>query len=104
MKWYFCLSDLSINRDNHGWADLARGAVMSAKQNTTLSAHMLFDGPPCHFTREIEELGVNVIHTTVKFRQSLEKRAGTNKLALGIMCGAYLRTQIPNIETQDKYV
>lgn len=104
MKWYFCLSQLSIDRAHHGWIDLVYAAVLSAKQNTTLNPFMLFDGDPCEFTRDIEALGVAVIFARVSFYESLEARAGGDMTALGVMAGCYLRTQIPNIEKEDQFI
>jgi len=57
MKWYFTLSQASIPGNDRlpaetSYIDMIRVAVASARQNTILQPHMLYDGQACDFTHE----------------------------------------------------
>ena len=104
MKWYFAVSEASLDRPDHAWRDLIRGAVISALQNTTLTPHMLYDGKVSDFTSEIEAMGVTVIHHRVSFYDRLEAHGRQQQGYLPIASGAFLRTEIPLIETEDELV
>lgn len=101
MKWYFSLSEASINRPEHGWRDLIRVAVESALRNTSLRPHMIYDGEENSFIEELRAQGVTVIHRRVSFHDALAKR-GPGYLA--IASGAFLRVEIPEIEHEDEFV
>src|SRR5574344_1550027 len=97
MKWYFALSE-----DSDDFKRYALAAVRSCKENTNLSPHCLFDGEPCEFTDELEELGVKVIFHRVKFYNKLTQFFSAN--CLNVPSGAYLRCDIPVIEKEDDFV
>ena len=101
MKWYFSLSEASIDRPDHGWRDLIRTAIRSARQNTTLTPCMLYDGKEGSFTTELRAMGVTIIRHRVAFYDKLAER-GPGYLA--IASGAFLRVEIPEIEHQDTTV
>ncbi len=101
MKWYFSLSEASIDRPEHGWRDLIRVAVRSARLNTSLRPHMLYDGGENPFISEVRALGVTVIHRRVGFYEALARR-GEGYLA--IASGAFLRAEVPQIEHEDEFV
>ena len=65
---------------------------------------MLYDGAPSSFTRNLEAQGVRVIHIRVPFYDRLEAHGGAGSSYLSITSGCYLRTQIPVVETEDKFV
>lgn len=98
MKWYFSLSEASIDRPEHNWRDLIRVAVLSARANTTLSPHMLYDGEESPFLEELRAMGVKVIRHRVSFHNRLAER-GPDYLA--VASGAFLRVEIPEVETDD---
>ena len=104
MKWYFALSEASINRADHAWTDLIHCAVASAAANTTLRPFMLYDGQPSAMTRDLESRGVTVIHIRVPFYDELLAHSQAGKSLIDITSGCYLRTQIPLIEAEDPYV
>jgi len=45
-KWFFALSEASMDHPNHDWKAMIHAAVMSAKANTCLQGHFLYDGAP----------------------------------------------------------
>jgi hypothetical protein len=106
MKWYFAMSEASIRRDDHDWADLMRVAVRSAQRNTSLVPHMLYDGQPNDFTKEMKDAGVTVIHHRVSFYDKIAEYAAAknNPWHLAIAAGAFLRIEIPLIEKDDEFV
>ena len=104
MKWYFAVSETSLDRPGHGWRGLIRGAVISAARNTTLVPHMLYDGRLNDFTSEIEAMGVTVIPYRVSFYDHLEEYGRKQQGYLPIASGAFLRIEIPLIETEDELV
>ncbi len=104
MKWYFAVSEASIDRPGHGWRGLIRGAVISAARNTTLAPHLLYDGRPNDFTRELADLGVRIIQHRVSFYSQLEAFGKHQQGYLPIASGAFLRTEVPLIESEDDVV
>jgi GT2 family glycosyltransferase len=101
MKWYFSLSEASIDRPDHGWRGLVRTAVVSARSNTNLHPYMLYDGDESDFLAELRGLGVTVIRHKVTFHEALASRGPSY---LPIALGAFLRVELPLIETEDEFV
>lgn len=104
MKWYFAMSESSIDRSDHDWRGLMRVAVKSARMNTTLVPHMLYDGVRNEFTKEMEQLGVTVIPHRVSFYDRIAEFAKNDLWHLNIASGAFLRLEIPLIETEHEFV
>ena len=105
VKWYFAISEISLSRENSDWPGLIRAAVRSARMNTTLKPHMLYNGEPNEFTNEIANLGVTIVPHRVSFYDALlsEKEKNPNFDLLS-WSGAHLRIEIPLIEKQDEIV
>jgi len=105
MKWYFSLSESSINRPEHGWRALVRTAVASAVKNTTLQPHMLYDGEESDFTAELRGMGVTVIPYRVSFYDALVNISPQKTVDyIGIATGVFPRVEIPIIEQDDDIV
>nr|WP_321983182.1 hypothetical protein [uncultured Lichenicoccus sp.] len=101
MKWYFAMSEASIDRLEHGWRGLIRVSVDSALRHTTLRPHMLYDGADSPFIDELRNRGVTIVPWRVSFYDALAVRgAGYQAVA----AGAFLRVEIPEIETEDDVV
>jgi len=105
VKWYFAISEISLSRENSDWPGLIKAAVRSARMNTTLKPHMLYNGEPNEFTNEIANLGVTIVPHRVSFYDALlsEKEKNPNFDLLS-WSGAHLRIEIPLIEKQDEIV
>ncbi|WP_234744992.1 hypothetical protein [Burkholderia sp. WTPI3] len=103
-KWYFCLSESSIDRANHGWRDLIAVAVNSALANTNFEPYLIYDGVDSHFLDFLRAKGVNIIFHRVGFYDALAKRDESEPGYLAIASGAFLRTEIPLIEKEDEFV
>jgi hypothetical protein len=101
LKWYFSLSRTSIDRPEHGWRDLIRVAVKSARLNTTLQPHMLYDGEETPFIVELRAAGVTVIQRRVSFHEALARRGPGYA---SIASGAFLRVELPEVEHADELV
>lgn len=97
MKWYFACNDKSPE-----YIPLIKAAVTSAIKNTTLKPHFIYDGSPNELTNWLEEHGVKVIYHRSNLYPILEKKYSGNELK--ISSGAYLRCDIPLIETEEDYV
>lgn len=104
MKWYFAISQGSLDRADHDWQGLIRVAVASARANTTLVPHLLYDGEPSEFTSELERAGVVIIHRRVSFYNAIEAFAGSESWHARIAAGAFLRIEIPEVEQEDEFV
>ena len=109
MKWYFSITEETLTADeDHGFMDMIRVAVASAKANTRLSPHLLYDGKEGAFTTEMRAAGVKVIIHRISFYDQLEHAQKRLRPDLpGYMrtaAGAFLRLDIPNIETRDEFV
>jgi hypothetical protein len=57
LKWYFAVSEPSLDRENHDFGNLIRGAVESARQNTRLRQNMIYDVEPNDLVKVIENKG-----------------------------------------------
>lgn len=104
MKWFFAISESSLMRTNYNWPDLIRAAVISARQNTTLIPHLLYDGEENAFIADLRFLGVNVIQHRVSFYETLLGVHPENKTYIETASGAFLRVDIPVIVERDDYV
>ncbi len=108
-KWFFALSAASLNQTGQDWTDLVRTAVVSAKANTGLKPHFLYDGVPNEFTAELVGLGVSVIYHQVSYLSNIVERWNDiglppNDNYMAIIAGAYLRTEIPRLPLDDDFV
>ena len=108
-KWFFALSEASMDHPNHDWKAMIRAAVLSAKANTGLQAHFLYDGAPSAFIESLQGLGVTVLHRALTFLPNIQGRwhqigLPPDALRLSIMAGAYLRTEIPSLDLADEYI
>ncbi|QHI94978.1 hypothetical protein GT348_00345 [Aristophania vespae] len=109
MKWFFAITEQTLSNDpDHGFIDCIRVAVQSAKENTTLIPHMVFDGQECEFTREMREAGVKVIFHRLHFydrlleAQKKQKPEWPNYMMTA--AGAFMRLELPLLEKEDKFV
>ncbi len=107
MKWYFAVSAASLARGEHDWPGLLQAAVNSARRNTTLRPHLLYDGEPSAFTDDLARRGVTVIRHRTTLFSALERHAqqtGSDPIWLAVAAGAFLRFDIPLIEQSDACV
>ena len=103
MKWYFALSGTSLSPDDI-YANCIRAAVRSAVRNTTLIPNLIFDGPKNDFIRELEDCGVTIIYHRSRLYDTFCSAYQENLPLQRIAAGAYLRVDIPLIETEEDYV
>jgi hypothetical protein len=108
MKWFFAVSEVSLDHHDHDFRALIRSAVNSARANTQLAPHMIFDGEEGAFTREIRNLGVTVIHHRISFYDRLEAAQRAQRPDwtpyMFVASGALLRLEIPMLEPNDTFV
>lgn len=97
MKWYFACNDKS-ERYNY----LIKAAVESALKNTDLDPHFIYDGQENELTDWLKSKGVNIIYHRSDFYNELA--SFYKDAAFNVATGAYLRCDIPIIETEDDYV
>jgi lipopolysaccharide biosynthesis glycosyltransferase len=108
MKWFFAVSDISMDHHDHDFRALIRSAVNSARANTRLIPHMIFDGPEGSFTEEMRALGVIVIRHRISFYDRLEAAQSVQRpdwtSYMYVASGALLRLEIPLLEQTDAFV
>jgi lipopolysaccharide biosynthesis glycosyltransferase len=108
MKWFFAVSEVSMDHHDHDFRALIRSAVNSARANTQLVPHMIFDGEEGAFTREIRDLGVTVIRHRISFYDRLEAAQRAQRpdwtSYMFVASGALLRLEIPLLEQSDDFV
>ena len=111
MKWYFALSEASIDRADHDWRNLVLTAVKSARRNTDLRPNLIYDGQESEFTQALRLLGVTIIPHRISFYdvladygQRLIADGKNSDWYLRIASGCFLRIDIPLIEKEDEYV
>ena len=103
-KWFFTLSESSINRAGHGWRGLIRVAVKSALAHTNLRPHLIYDGRENDFTDELKTMGVIIIHHRVSFFDELLVRSLQDPEYVSLCSAVFLRVELPLIEREDDYV
>ena len=79
---------------------MIKAAVCSARRNTWLQPHLIYDGEPSGFTRDLQELGVTIIWHRSSLYPQMEILPN---FPLAISAGAYLRVDIPWLEPDDDY-
>jgi lipopolysaccharide biosynthesis glycosyltransferase len=108
MKWFFAVSEVSLDHHDHDFRALIRSAVNSARANTRLAPHMIFDGEEGAFTQEIRRLGVTVIRHRISFYDRLEAAQKAQRADwtayMFVASGALLRLEIPLLEQDDEFV
>jgi hypothetical protein len=104
MKWYFALNGMSLQSQRTLWEPMITAAVRSARERTSLRPHMIYDGGEDPFIDTLESWGVKVVRHRVSFYDALASHVTTNPMYLQIASGAFLRTEIPLVETEDEYV
>jgi hypothetical protein len=105
VKWFFCWCQDSDFRDDHGWQDLIRVAVHSARLHTDLKPHFIYDGEPSAFTAELAAQGVNVIFHRLSFTDALSAHQPDNREFQAVARGAFLRFDIPLFfDAEDRFV
>jgi hypothetical protein len=104
MKWFFCWSQASEFRHDHDWKNLIRAAVESARRNTELEPHFIYDGENSAFIEELQGRGVKVIFHRVSFAAQLA-RHNPDPGFLAVARGAFLRFDIPLLaDPADEFV
>jgi hypothetical protein len=97
MKWFFAFHEGGDPR----FDDIIRVAVHSARRNTSLEAHCLYDGKPSPLTAWLEAQNVKVWSIRSRFYAAFEQRAAHLETQnngeggwLSVMPGAFLRLEI----------
>ena len=97
MKWYF-----ACNEKSPDFFPLIKGAVNSVLKNTDLEPIFIYDGKENELTEWLEDRGVKIIRHRVSFYDKLQ--AHGDEKYLSVASGAFLRCDIPIIETEDEIV
>lgn len=97
MKWYF-----ASNNQSPDYVYMIKAAVESALKNTRLEPHFLYDGSPDALTAWLERKGVKIIYHRVSFYDRLKAFYPPDQLK--IAAGAFLRCDIPLLETKEDSV
>ena len=98
MQWF-----IGINEGCPAWkeyADLAKVAIHTALQHTSLEPHCLYDGGENDFTAWLRRRGVRIIPWRTIFYVDLKQlgeRRG-NPMLLDATRGVFLRTELPQIQ------
>jgi len=103
MKWYFAVNELTLNHFDHDFPGLMLSAVMSARMNTSLEPHLIYDGEPNETTAALQQLGVTIVPHRITYYDQLApaQLTGYNML---IAAGAFLRSEIPRLEKTDEFI
>lgn len=111
MKCYFALT--APEDGNSLYADLFEVALKSARLNTSLDLHVLYDGPDDHRCRRLmEQYGAHVIPHRFSRREQLLKvydedwmRQTLGRVVdAGRLSGTFMRLDVPFVEQEDEFV
>ena len=108
-KWYFAITRTTLDADpDQGFRDCIRVAVASAKQNTRLRPHMIYDGPEDEFTEEMRAAGVTVLLHRISFHDRLRHAQEAQRPEwpdyMKTAEGAFLRLEVGQLESEETYV
>lgn len=103
MKWYFAVNEQTLNHFDHDFPGLMLSAVASARINTSLRPHLLYDGEPNETTAALQGLGVTIVPHRITYYDQLDQ-ARSPSYNLLIAAGAFLRSEIPRLEKDDEFV
>ena len=102
MKWFFAVNEAAPNFGPI--AQMIKVAVYSARENTTLVPHILYDGHENALTEWLQDRGVTVVPCKSILHVQLGEIAarGGHPQAQTVGGGAFLRTQIPRLAAELK--
>jgi len=99
-KWYFSMNE----RSDAAYERLAKAAVVSCLQNTSLAPHCLYDGAANAFTQWLEQRGVALCFHRAEFLDPLFEAAQSNEAYRNMARGAFLRVEIPLVERHERFI
>ena len=100
MKWYFCLNEPGLL----GFSEIILAAVHSALKHTSLRPHLIYDGPKNAITEYLSSIGVSVTYHRASFSELIDRARRQPGFTPEVARGAYLRLDIPLIESVDQFV
>lgn len=100
MKWFFALDEKGTKGNT---ALHTRMAVLSAKANTHLIPHLLYDGTRNEFTEWLESQGVTVIPSILPYKHVMESLSKDGRYSMAFL-GHWQRTNICLLELDDPFV
>ncbi|HSH40098.1 MAG TPA: hypothetical protein VK993_15095 [Chthoniobacterales bacterium] len=100
MQWF-----IGINEDCPAfkqYADMAKVAIYTALQHTSLQPHCIYDGSENDFTRWLEHRGVTIIRTQTFLLDELARlgERRRNPDLLRATRGVFLRVELPQLQEQ----
>ena len=104
MKWYIALNETSLTGSRALWEPMITAALSSARRYTSLRPHLIYDGGEDPFLDRIEAEGVVIVRHRVSFYDALAAHPSEDERYLKIAHGAFLRAEIPLVETEDEFV
>ncbi len=104
LKWFCAVSATTLDFKSSDLRNLIRVAVYSAMQDTSLRPHVIYDGHEDSYTEELRVLGATIVFRRSALYDALEQHAGGFKDWLQVMSGAFLRFEVPDIETTEQFV
>jgi len=103
LKWYCAVAASTLDFADSDLRNLIRVAVFSALRNTRLRPHVIYDGTDDWFTAELRRMGATIIFRRSVLYDALEQHAGQFHNWLQVMSGAFLRFEVPLVETQEQF-
>lgn len=99
-KWYFAMNGNAVG----SYAPMMQRAVLSCLKNTSLKPYCLYDGVEHPVLGWMVEHGVTLIRHRVSLYDHIMATPDTTNWKKSIATGAYLRVDIPSIETEEEYI
>lgn len=103
MKWFFAVTEETLAHHDHDFPNLIKTAVASSRANTTLLPNLIYHGKENALTAELRDMGVNIIHHQLTLAPYIREHAPPD-YPVAISCGAFLRTDIPDLEHEDDFI
>lgn len=103
MKWFFALNEMGNDFPNY--ADMAKVAVYTALEKTSLEPHFIYDGEENDLTVWLRNRSVKIINRRSFLFEALRKESEKrdNNIFWHIGAGTFLRLEVPEIVKEQNY-
>lgn len=99
-KWYFVINESGLFEYEY----MIKAAVLSARKYTNLQPYCIYYGAECEILSWLVNNDVVVVRHVSSFMDEINLTEDNSNWSRSVATGAYLRLDIPLLETEDEYV
>ncbi len=103
MNHYICINESGLTALGDRYKLHVAVTVQSSIKNTSLSTHLIYDGPLTDYIRQLQDLGCTIIQHELSFKGRLRDACKKNSVNFNVASGAFLRLDIPLLDHGNGY-